>query len=523
MDGRVEPLRGYGEDLRERGESFFALVAIALPLILVAVPAFRAAGRLLVESDLSSLSAVFWKIVLRSLAVTFFHSALAAVVAGALGAILGVALAFVPGPLGRRCSDFARSLGTLVFVFPGVLTALLVLGWARSVSWLPQTGIPAIVFAHVLVNAAFLTSNINERVRAFFASGGLDRFEAAATLGARGLAPFRAALGPVVRAELSIWLPLVFLWSFSAFSTVVILGGSPETANLEVILFYSFSSADDSARVLALMILQLAIAWAAASFGERVGARARSEHGSDRDGLALVGSRFAFPVLLAPAISLLLLVPVLPVLSSPLRLMASRSEAPAGFLPAALWTLALAVAAAGFSILFFEALSRAGSRSRRRVACGLGLSTTFLAVAWVSAGLEDWMSSAPMQLLAAGLAVSVVQWPLMAFWVERRVRAMPLETWEAGATLGAPAAALHARVLRPQLADVRWKVALAAFLGAAGELSVSTIFLRDVDTVALLSRRLASRYDFSGALWVTSFLVLVTAVAFLLQRKRRTA
>jgi ABC-type Fe3+ transport system permease subunit len=66
-------------------------------------------------------------------------------------------------------------------------------------------------------------------------------------------------------------------------------------------------------------------------------------------------------------------------------------------------------------------------------------------------------------------------------------------------------------------------VALAAFLGAAGELSVSTIFLRDVDTVALLSRRLASRYDFSGALWVTSFLVLVTAVAFLLQRKRRTA
>lgn len=509
---------------RDRGERFAAWMVLVLPLLLLAFPFARALGRLIVDADFSSLSFVFWKIIARALAVTTLQAAASAVLAGALGVLGGVLLAFTPGRVSRVASDFVRSLGALVFVFPGVLTAMLVMGWARALPWVPGSGLVAIVLAHVLVNVAFLASSVNERLRSSLATGGLDRLEAAATMGARGWSLGQAAIGPLLRSELAVWLPLVFLWSFSAFSTLVILGGSPATANLEVILFYSLQNADDSARVLVLMVLQLGVAWLAWRLSERVDSHAEMAQGDDASVVALVNSRFALGSWVACLVSTLFLLPFVPVLVAPLRLLLAwreGSEAPVGFGNATFITLALATVTALCSWGFFELVLRAGSRRRRILAYGLGLSTTFLAAAWVGAGVEGALHSPLLQVLAAGLAVSVVQWSLVAFWVERRLSAIPEEAWQAAGTLGAPLGEIHSRIVRPQLKDVRFKVILAAFLGAAGELSISTLFLRDVETVAVLSRRLASRYDFGGALWVTSLLVLVTAVAFLLQRRAR--
>lgn len=516
----MEPL-GTVSSLRNRGEKIAAAAVVVLLSLFLLLPIMRSIGQLLLEADLSALSWIFWKIIGRSLGVTVVHAALAAVIAASLGTLMGSVLAFVPGRSGRQVSDVVQALGSLIFAFPGVLSALLVLGWARSLAWVPGTGLPAIILAHVLINVAFLTSNVNERLRAAFAAGGLDRWEAAATLGARRLDLIRVALGPLLRAELSVWLPLVFLWSFSAFATVVILGGSPATANLEVILFFSLQNADDSARVLVLMLLQFCIACLTARWAERVSRGSQVSSGNDVSSQAMEGSRFAWPAWSAVAIAALLALPYLPTLAAPLRLVLSGGDAPDGFGIAVGVTLGLSLMAAITSLAFFELVVRAGSLQRRRLTYGLGLSTTFLAAAWISSGIDRALDSTVSQVLAAGFAVSIVQWPLIAFWVERQAAALPEELWESAITLGAPLSEVHKRVLRPQLGSVRRRLAWVAFLGAAGELSFSSLFLRDVETVALLSRRLASRYDFSGSLWVLSFLVLVSVGGFLLQQRPR--
>lgn len=144
---------------------------------------------------------------------------------------------------GRR---LAQSLVVVPFVLPTVVvgTAFAALGWRDSV-W-------AILAAHVFFNVAVvvrtvggLWSRIDRRVE-----------EAAAVLGAMPWRVFRSVTFPLLRPAVTAAASIVFLFTFTSFGVVLILGGF-DYATLEVEIYRQAVTLFDLPLAAALAVAQL--------------------------------------------------------------------------------------------------------------------------------------------------------------------------------------------------------------------------------------------------------------------------
>lgn len=158
--------------------------------------------------------------------------------------------AYVLGRYDFRGRSAARALVTVPFVLPTVVVALAFL------AILPdglEHGPVAILIAHAFFNVAVIVRIVGT----FWA--GLDRrtSEAAATLGASPRQRFLHVTLPQLAPALSAAAAIVFLFSFTSFGVVAILGG-PRYATLEVEIYNQAVRAFDLHAAAILSLVQLA-------------------------------------------------------------------------------------------------------------------------------------------------------------------------------------------------------------------------------------------------------------------------
>jgi len=191
-----------------------------------------------------------------------------AVVSTALTIAVGLPASYVLGRYTFRGRSVALAAVTVPFVLPTVVVALAFL------AVLPEgleRGWAAILIAHVFFNVAVVV-----RVVGTFWAGLDPRVsEAAATLGAGPLRSLREVTLPLLAPALAAAASIVFLFSFTSFGIVLILGG-PRYSTLETEIYNQAVRIFDlrAAAILALVQLvfvALAI-WAATRLEQRLAA-----------------------------------------------------------------------------------------------------------------------------------------------------------------------------------------------------------------------------------------------------------
>ena len=162
---------------------------------------------------------------------------------------LGLPLAWVVGRFRFRGQGLVRALVLVPFVLPTVVVA------TAFLELLPerlQHGVWAILAAHAFFNVAVVTRVVGGTW------AGLDRaaWEVAATLGAGPVRRLREITLPLLAPALSAAAALTFLFCFTSFGVVLILGG-PTRSTLETAIYDQAARAFDLRAAAALSLLQL--------------------------------------------------------------------------------------------------------------------------------------------------------------------------------------------------------------------------------------------------------------------------
>jgi thiamine transport system permease protein len=144
---------------------------------------------------------------------------------------------------GRR---LAGALVTVPFVLPTVVvgTAFVALGWSRSI-W-------AILAAHVFFNIAVVVRTVGS----LWGRLDPDLHAAGRTLGASEWQVFRTITLPMLRPAIAAAGAIVFLFTFTSFGVVLILGGF-DLATLEVEIYRQAVTLFDLPLAAALSVVQL--------------------------------------------------------------------------------------------------------------------------------------------------------------------------------------------------------------------------------------------------------------------------
>lgn len=161
----------------------------------------------------------------------------------------GLPLAWAIGRFRFRGRALARALVLVPFVLPTVVVA------TAFLELLPasyERGIWAILAAHVFFNAAVVTRIVGGA----WATIGPASSEAAAVLGAGPLRRAREVTLPQLTPALSAAAALTFLFSFTSFGVILILGG-PGRATLETEIYNQAARQFDLQAAAVLSLLQL--------------------------------------------------------------------------------------------------------------------------------------------------------------------------------------------------------------------------------------------------------------------------
>lgn len=195
------------------------------------------------------------------IAFTFQQAALSTFLTLAAGLPLAWLFSHCQWP-GRR---FLRAAFTAPFVLPALVVALALQAWIGPDGLLgldlltPMGPLGSILLAHVFYNVSLVLRIVgNQWERLPDAYG-----EAAQTLGARpAVAALRVELA-LLRPSILVAALLTFLFTFTSFGIILLLGG-PRTGTLETLIFEELRSfRPDYATAAALALLQLLVTFAA--------------------------------------------------------------------------------------------------------------------------------------------------------------------------------------------------------------------------------------------------------------------
>jgi thiamine transport system permease protein len=188
-----------------------------------------------------------------------------AVVSTGLTVVLGLPLAYVLHRVAVPGRRLLLAVATVPFVLPTV-----VVGAAFRVllpaSWIGDAR--AVILAHVFFNVAVVVRVV----------GGLwahvdPRYEQAArTLGAGPWRVFRTVTWPLIRGSVAAASVLVFLFTFTSYGAVVVLGG-PSSTTLEVEIYRRTAQLLDLPGAAALAVVQLVVLVAVLAVSARLQAR----------------------------------------------------------------------------------------------------------------------------------------------------------------------------------------------------------------------------------------------------------
>jgi len=167
-----------------------------------------------------------------------------AVVSTAATLIVGLPIAFVASRFAFRGRRAFNAVMLVPFVLPTVVVGMAFTGWAGSVF--------AIVAAHVFFNVAVVVRVVG----AAWATIGQDVEDAAEEMGASGWRRVTRVLLPLARPAIVTAASIVFLFTFTSFGVVLLLGG-PGRTTIEVEIYRRTSQFLDLSAAGVLALVQL--------------------------------------------------------------------------------------------------------------------------------------------------------------------------------------------------------------------------------------------------------------------------
>ena len=395
----------------------------------------------------------------------------------------------------------------------------------------------AVILAHVFFNYAVVARTVGA------AWTGVDRSaeEAARTLGASRWVAFRTVVLPQLRPALAGSAAIVFLFSFTSFGVVKILGG-PRLATIEVEIHRRTTELLDLRTAAVLSLLQLVAVVVALALYRRAGARrgsGRARAGSANIRPPVGSERWAALAVVASA-TLLLGTPIATLVWRSFdtaggpgldfyRALHSTGRGSFAFVSpveAIRNSLVFGAAAALTALVVGTAAAvgvhRLGRRSRGLVDSSIMLPLGVSAVT-VGFGFLVALDSPPLDLRASPILIPAAQAVIAVPFVFRAVLpaldAVPARLREAAASLGAPPTRVwwevDARLLR-RPAVVAFGFAYAISLGEFG----ATVFIAraDAPTVPVAIFRALSRpgaLSFGQAMAMSTVLLTLTALVML--------
>lgn len=147
-----------------------------------------------------------------------------------------------------RGAKLMNGLVTVPFLMPGVVVATGVL------AVIPERGIAAILWAHVVFNTAVVLRVVSPR----WAMVDREMIEAAESLGAPPWRVFTQVTWPAIRVAVTNAATLVFVFCFSSFAVIAVLGGV-STRTLETEVFTQAVRLGNIRTATALTVLQTAV------------------------------------------------------------------------------------------------------------------------------------------------------------------------------------------------------------------------------------------------------------------------
>lgn len=542
-----------------------ALLLAAVPAAFVAVffayPVAAIVGRGLVPGghpDLSALGRVVTDPRLRGIA--WFTVAQAAL-STALTLVLGL-----PGAhLLARVDVPGRSVLRALVVVPFVLPTMVVGTAFRSLfgPGAPMaalglgSGVWAIVAAHVFFNHAVVVRTVG----GLWAHLDPRQEEAARTLGAGRIRTFCSVTLPQLRPAIVSAASIVFLFCFTSFGIVLVLGG-PRISTLETEIYRQTAELLNLRVAAALSVVQLVAVVAALAVGRR--ARGRREvtlalqpaRRTSRRPRGIVG--WAATGAQAALVLALVVTPLVALVARSVQtpkglgwdhyralagrgassiLFASPAAALAASLRNAVAATAVAVAVGGLAavVLARRPGAAGGPAARRRGRAGLAALDTFLmlplgvSAVTVGFGFLIALDRPPLDLRTSPalipLAHALVAAPLVVRALVPVLESIDPHLREAAGTLGASPLRVWREVDLPIVARALLVGAGLAFAVSLGEFG-ATLFIARPDTVTLpvLIFRLLSQPGpeaFGQAMAASSILMVLTAGAMLLVERIR--
>lgn len=425
---------------------------------------------------------------------------------------------------GRRA---AMALSTVPFVLPTVVvgTAFVALGWRDSVT--------AILAAHVFFNVAVVVRTVST----LWSRIDPAILESARVLGAGPWAAFRNVTLPLLRPAIAAAASIVFLFTFTSFGVVLILGGF-QYATLEVEIYRQAVTLFDLPLAAALALVQLVgvsgALWWYSRYQERTAVSWTLESGDNR--LRPIGR-----VRWAVAASV---VATLAALSAPLVILVVRSAS--GSFYQALFrddpVVGTPISSVGNSLLFAMAATviatvvgilaatvingSSGSLSRwfdLTLMLPLGTSAVTIGFGFIVA------LDSPVDLRASiwlvPIAHALVAIPFVVRTTLPTLRSIPNETRGAAAVLGASPFKVWRHVDLPLVSRAALVGAGFAFVISLGEFGATSFIARpNTATIPTMIFRLLSRpgqLSFGMAMALSVVLAVVTAaVVMSLDRTR---
>lgn len=416
---------------------------------------------------------------------------------------------------GRR---LATALVTIPFVLPTVVvgTAFVALGWRDSVG--------AILAAHVFFNTAVVVRTVGT----LWSRVDPDLEAAARVLGCSPWRTFTRVTLPLLKPALFASAAIVFLFTFTSFGVVLILGGY-RYATLEVEIYRQAVALFDLPLAAALAVIQLVgvttALWVYSRYQERH--TAEWALASDRQRAAATGrGRWLVQGSVWTTIGLLS-IPLIVLLGRSLRGGSYRGlfqDDPVVGVPISavgnslLFAAIATIVAVSIGIMSAAVISgRSGPLSRwfdLTLMLPLGTSAVTIGFGFIVA--LDWPVDLRASLILVPIAHTLVAIPFVVRSTVPTLRAIPGELREAAAVLGTSPARVWWRIDMPIAARATLIGTAFAFVVSLGEFGATSFVARPATTtIPVMIFRLLSRpgqSSFGMAMAMAVVLATVTAL-----------
>lgn len=477
-----------------------------------------------------------------------------------LALLLGLPGAYLMANYRFHGKGILKTLYTIPFVLPSILVVLGFVIFYGNSGFLNKAlmalfkleeppikmlySFAAVLVAHAFYNFPVVVSVVGDYWQRL--DGTCE--QAASTLGSKGSKVFRTITLPRIAPAIISAASLVFLFCFTSFAIILVLGGGPSLTTTEVEIYRLARMSMDTGRACALSIFSLLVAVVAMLIysaaqkrqnrGEAVGTRntrlQRRPKGFAQHLFTIVYLVFSLLFILCP------------ILSIAARSVLGNSTRAGGLsfswtayeklfsiggsnLKAIANSLVIAVAS---SVLATAAALRICTCIARSRKCGVATDVSVMlpmATSSVIIGLSFFVVSKylgfipPFVLVV--LAHCVITMPFVVRTILPAYRNIPGNLENASYTLGSNARRTFRRIIRPLLMPSMLTGMVFSFAMSIGELNATLLLgTTGMQTIPIQIYRLISSYNYQGACALGCILILVCSMVFFIGEalKRRS-